>query len=194
MHLDVPSPLADATLEPAHSLQKWVCTLLSLAGVAGIAAIDSLTSFEVSLSFFYAIPVIFSVWFVGRWIGALTALVGVASWALADQLSGHHYSSEWIPFWNVCVRFSFLMLIVAGAYYARQQLQQSRSRTAALEQALPVCTCCKKIRDEDGAWLDLETYAMERLSTHPAPKLCPDCAKRVYIQKVSPQEPGTTRA
>lgn len=194
MHPEVSPHLADAMPEPAQTLQKPAYAVLSFLGVAAIAFIDSYTGFDISLSVFYAFPVIFGVWFVGRWIGALTALLAVAAWALADQISGHHYLSDWIPVWNACVRFSFLMLIVGGAYYTRQQLRQSQTRARALERALPVCTCCQKIRDEDGAWLDLETYALEHLSTQPVQKLCPDCAKRVYIQRVSPHESRTARA
>jgi hypothetical protein len=121
-------------------------------------------------------------------VGTLAALLAAATWLVADRFSGHHYSAGWIPIWNACVRFSFLMLIVQGAYYTRRQVQQSRARSNVLEQALPVCNCCKKIRDEDGAWLDVETYVLEHLSAQPAQKLCPDCAKRVYIQRVSPRE------
>ena len=182
------------TPERSHPLQNSLYAALCLAGVVGVGVVDYETGFDVSLSVFYAMPVIFGVWFAGRWIGTLTALLAVCAWTLADRLSGHRFSSEWIPIWNACVRFSFLMLIVTGAYYTRRQMQESRARTIALEQALPVCNCCKKIRDEKGSWLDVETYVMEHLSTQPAQKLCPDCAKRVYIQKVSPHESPPTRA
>lgn len=177
--------------ETAPFSQKVFVTTLALLGVMGVGLADYWTAFDVSLSVFYALPVIFGVWWGGRWTGTLAALLAVGAWSLADRLSGHQFSNEWIPLWNACVRFSYLLLIVTGAHFTRRQLQQSQARTKALEQALPICACCKKIRDEEGAWLDVETYVMEHLSPRPAQKLCPDCAKRVYIQKVSPQEPRT---
>jgi hypothetical protein len=180
--------------EPISSLQKVLFAAFCFAGIVCVGMVDYLTAFDMSLSVFYAVPVIFGVWFVGRWTGICSALLAVAAWSLADRLSGHQFSNGWIPIWNACVRLSFLMLIVTGAYYTRRQLQQTQARTVALERALPVCTCCKKIRDEEGAWLDVETFVMEHLATQPAQKLCPDCAKRVYIQKVSPQDTGTVRA
>src|SRR5438309_1303976 len=128
-------------------LPKWLFAAISLGGVLGVGVVDYFTGHEVNLSVFYALPVIFGVWFAGRWIGSLIALFAVITWVLADQIAGHQYASHWIPIWNACVRFSFLMLIVTGAYYTRKHLQQTQARTAALEQALPICTCCKRIRD-----------------------------------------------
>jgi hypothetical protein len=171
------------------SLSQPLATILALAGVLGIGTIDFLTGFDVSLSFFYALPVIWSVWLVGRGTGGGVALLSALAWAMADKYSGHHYSSQWILVWNAGVRFCFLLLIVTGTYYTRKQVAQNQARSVILERTLPVCTCCKKIRDEEGAWLDVETYVMEHLSAHPTQKLCPDCAKRVYIQQVSPNAP-----
>jgi len=44
-----------------------------------------------------------------------------------------------------------------------------------LEQLLPVCTQCKRIRDKAGQWVSLKTYT-DKLSDADAPCLCPDCA------------------
>jgi len=171
---------------------KWLIATASFAGILGVGVVDSVAGFDVSFSVFYALPVIFGVWFAGRWIGSLMTLIAVGIWALADLYSGHHYASQWIPVWNACVRFSFLMLIVHGAYYTRKQVQRTEARTAALEQALPVCTCCKRIRDEDGTWVDVETYVAEHLAALPEHKVCPDCSKQIYITKVAPQPVSNT--
>jgi hypothetical protein len=167
-------------------IPKPLAALAAFAGVVLVGCVDFFTGFDVSLSVFYAMPIILAVWTIGRGYGVFIALIAVGFWFTADRYSGHHFSTPWIMVWNSCVRFCFLMLIVMGSYYARRQLDQTRARAEALEQALPVCHSCKKISDEHGSWVDVETYLAEHLPTRPETKLCPDCAKRLYIDKVSP--------
>lgn len=44
-----------------------------------------------------------------------------------------------------------------------------------LEGLLPICSYCKRIRDEHEEWHVLETYVGERTETSFSPTLCPDC-------------------
>jgi len=168
------------------TISASVAVVLTFGCILLVGFADYYSGFEVSLSVFYALPIAFGVWYSGRLTGTVAAIVAVAAWILADHLAGHHYQNDWIPVWNAFVRFAFLMLIVTGAYYTRLQLRQSRARTAALESTLPVCTCCKRIRGEDGAWVDVETYIAEHFPTEPEAKVCPDCSRNLYVDKVSP--------
>jgi transposase len=45
---------------------------------------------------------------------------------------------------------------------------------------IPICSSCKKIRDEKGSWNILEQYLMEHSSAVVSHGLCPDCAKNMY--------------
>ena len=47
----------------------------------------------------------------------------------------------------------------------------------ALQGMLPVCTTCKKVRDPQGYWSELETYLRDRASAKVEEALCPDCAR-----------------
>jgi PAS domain S-box-containing protein len=47
----------------------------------------------------------------------------------------------------------------------------------ALQGMLPVCTSCKKVRDPQGYWSELETYLRERATAKVEEALCPDCAR-----------------
>ena len=49
-----------------------------------------------------------------------------------------------------------------------------------LEGFLPICASCKKIRDQDGAWQQLETYIHARSEAQFSHGVCPSCAKRLY--------------
>ena len=179
---------------PPTRFSKARTLVVAVTIVVLVGVVDRWTGNEVNLSVLYALPVILAVWSADRWIGVLTAIAATVAYLMEDYFGGQHRSAPWIVAWNACVWFSFLMLIVTGAYYTRKQTRESEAGTAALERTLPICACCRKIRDDDGAWLDAETYVVEHFSTKLESKLCPECAKGVYIRKVSPQPRSSASA
>jgi two-component system cell cycle response regulator len=44
---------------------------------------------------------------------------------------------------------------------------------------LPLCSSCRKVRDQDGSWLPLEQYVRDHAhdGSH---GICPECAKKLY--------------
>jgi hypothetical protein len=49
-----------------------------------------------------------------------------------------------------------------------------------LEGILPVCASCKKIRDDKGAWNQIEAYIRDRSDAEFSHGICPDCAEKLY--------------
>jgi PAS domain S-box-containing protein len=60
------------------------------------------------------------------------------------------------------------------------ELQKALSTIKKLYGILPICSSCKKIRDDKGSWNQLETYIHEHSEAKFSHGLCPDCAKRLY--------------
>ncbi len=60
------------------------------------------------------------------------------------------------------------------------ELQNAVAEVKTLSGLLPICSSCKKIRDDQGYWNQIEVY----ISGHSAAKfshgLCPECAKKLY--------------
>jgi PAS domain-containing protein len=50
----------------------------------------------------------------------------------------------------------------------------------ALRGLLPICSSCKKIRDDGGYWQHLESYIAEHSEAQFSHSLCPDCLRRLY--------------
>lgn len=48
-----------------------------------------------------------------------------------------------------------------------------------LEGLLPICAYCKKIRDEGGSWVRVETYVEQRTEAQFSHGICPECAAKV---------------
>jgi sigma-B regulation protein RsbU (phosphoserine phosphatase) len=45
---------------------------------------------------------------------------------------------------------------------------------------LPICSSCKKIRDDKGYWENIETYIRNRTETEFTHGICPECAVKIY--------------
>lgn len=50
----------------------------------------------------------------------------------------------------------------------------------ALRRIVPVCSICKKIRDDRDYWSEVESYMKEHLSVDFSHSLCPKCAREFY--------------
>jgi PAS domain S-box-containing protein len=60
------------------------------------------------------------------------------------------------------------------------ELQQALAEIKTLHGILPICSSCKKIRDDKGAWQHLETYISRHTEAEFTHGLCADCAKKLY--------------
>ncbi len=55
------------------------------------------------------------------------------------------------------------------------ELQRSLTEVRTLKSFLPICSYCKKIRDDDGYWSELEQYLSAHTDARVEMNLCPQC-------------------
>jgi sigma-B regulation protein RsbU (phosphoserine phosphatase) len=53
-----------------------------------------------------------------------------------------------------------------------------------LEELLPICSYCKKIRDDQNYWQQMEGYINERTGSEFSHSVCPDCYTRVVVPEI----------
>lgn len=70
-----------------------------------------------------------------------------------------------------------------------RELEQEREQVKLLRGLLPICSCCKKIRADDGYWQNVETYIAGHSQATFTHGYCPDCAKRV-LQEITDGSAG----
>jgi DNA-binding NtrC family response regulator len=63
-----------------------------------------------------------------------------------------------------------------------QELRKALAEVKRLSGLLPICSHCKKIRDDHGRWHVLEQYIMSRTDARFSHSLCEDCVKEHYSQ------------
>lgn len=60
------------------------------------------------------------------------------------------------------------------------RLEKSSKEIRVLKGLLPICAACKKIRDEGGAWRQMESYIRDHSEAEFSHGLCPVCAENAY--------------
>ena len=61
-----------------------------------------------------------------------------------------------------------------------QELTDALAQVKTLSGLLPICASCKKIRDDNGYWQQVETYIQKHSNADFTHGICPDCIKRLY--------------
>lgn len=61
-----------------------------------------------------------------------------------------------------------------------KRLQASLAEIKTLRGILPVCTFCKKVRDDKGYWEQVEVYIRKHSEADVSHGMCPDCFKKYY--------------
>ena len=60
------------------------------------------------------------------------------------------------------------------------QAKLSNVLTKVLSGFIPICANCKKTRDENNNWVQIETYIQDRTEASFSHGICPDCARKLY--------------
>jgi len=59
-------------------------------------------------------------------------------------------------------------------------LQEALAAIKTLHGILPICSSCKKIRDDKGAWTQMEAYITEHTDAEFSHGICSECAQKLY--------------
>lgn len=71
------------------------------------------------------------------------------------------------------------------------ELRNAMSKIKTLSGMLPICACCKKIRDDKGYWNQIESYIKSHSDADFSHSICPECAKSLYpeyYKKMYPEQ------
>ncbi len=62
----------------------------------------------------------------------------------------------------------------------RDRLQEALGKVKKLSGLLPICASCKKIRNDQGYWSQIESYIRDHSEAQFSHGICPECAKLLY--------------
>lgn len=61
-----------------------------------------------------------------------------------------------------------------------QDLQRALCEVRTLSGLLPICSACKKVRDDTGYWQQIESYVQEHTGADFSHSICPECMRLIY--------------
>jgi phosphoserine phosphatase RsbU/P len=65
-----------------------------------------------------------------------------------------------------------------------ERILRYATQVRQLEEMLPICSYCKKIRDDKNYWQQIEGYINQHTGTEFSHSICPDCYQRVVIPEL----------
>lgn len=67
------------------------------------------------------------------------------------------------------------------------ELREAIEKIRTLKGLIPICASCKKIRDDQGYWNQVEVYISEHSEAEFSHGICPDCAEKFYGRFLKPR-------
>jgi hypothetical protein len=81
---------------------------------------------------------------------------------------------------KLLLRFKELIEAQLELVHTNCLLQDALIQVKTLQGMLPICAHCKKIRDDQGSWQQLEAYISQRSGAKFSHGVCPDCLREHY--------------
>jgi len=130
----------------------WICMTLGIAGMAG----RRIWSLYETLSYGQREDAFFDA------LGLATSVFMVTGVALIGPI------------------FEALKHFQAEQKRLIEELRDAMENIRTLRGFLPICSSCKKIRDDKGYWNQIESYIRDHTEAEFSHGICPECAKRLY--------------
>jgi len=94
--------------------------------------------------------------------------------------------------------FALVMWAILASYQAEhrrlvevnERLQASLDEVKTLQGLLPVCSWCRKVRDDEGLWTQIEQYVSTHTGAEFTHGMCPDCYERGLQEMQKMAGPG----
>ena len=63
------------------------------------------------------------------------------------------------------------------------ELEEALTKVKTLSGLLPMCSSCKRIRDDGGYWNQLESYVSNHSEAELSHSICPECYRQLYPEQ-----------
>ena len=97
-----------------------------LGAILILGIIDYYTGVELSLSFFYLIPVAIAAWALGKYSGLGYSVLSATVWLVSNLLSGLIFSNMFFGVWNTLIRFGFYGVVTILLTELHSALEEER--------------------------------------------------------------------
>ena len=169
-----------------------ICLILLIV----VFIMDSLIPLGVAGGVPYILVVLVALWSTNRRLPLYMAIAGSIL-----TIVGYYSSPAGGEMWKVLFnRALALFAIWTTAVLSLQrnkihwEKEKALSEVKVLQGLLPICSSCKKVRDDKGSWKQVESYISahsEALFSH---GVCPDCVEKLYADLDKHQQEKKSRS
>ncbi len=149
---------------------------------------DYLTEPFIKFPILFLVPITLASWYSGRWwgVGLAVSMPLVRTYFLRGAGAPEPITTMALnDVIRIVVLSAFAFLVDRTATQTRMLAREAR----VLSGLLPICSFCKKIRDQDGGWQPLEVYISRRSEALFSHSLCPECTRAHYGDRVHLLQP-----
>ena len=117
-------------------------------------------------------------------------------WLIAGTMCGGKPQGKFVEKYNSCIECEifqavmgddkvhklreFIFILIHSLSLKQLELKEALSQVKILSGFLPICSSCKKIRDDKGYWNQIETYIGNHSEAEFTHGICPNCAEKHY--------------
>jgi len=116
----------------AQQRRAWIIIEI-VAALILIAVLDSITSYQIRLLPFYAVPVFVLAWFCGKKWGIAVGLFSALLWWCANWFTGDPDLRSWIGIWEMSRHVGFFLIVALVGSALRTRSDIATERIALLE-------------------------------------------------------------
>jgi hypothetical protein len=122
-------------------------------------------------------------------------------WLIAGTMCGGKPQGKFVEKYNSCIECEvfqaamgddrvhklreFVLILIHSLGLKQLELKEALTKVKILSGFLPICSLCKKIRDDKGYWNKIETYIRNHSEAEFTHGFCPECAEKHYPELYS---------
>ena len=153
-----------------------------------ILGLDVLVPLGTEVSLLYLIPL----GFVAMWsspkqsthVLVIAAVCAVLTW-VGFFLTPPH------AVWSAVANRLLAVTVIGFTVMLSVSRKRAEDDLTVLRGLLPICSYCKKIRDDRGSWEQMERYIADRSQADFSHGMCPDCGEKHFLDIFSHTRPPT---
>ena len=117
-------------------------------------------------------------------------------WLIAGTMCGGKPCGKFVEKYNFCTECNvfqdaigddpvrklreLIIVLIHSLRLKQLEVNEAIANVKILSGLLPICSSCKKIRDEEGYWNQIESYIREHSEAEFSHGVCHECAEKLY--------------
>lgn len=117
------------------------------------------------------------------WLQVGTLCAGKVQGKFADKIelcTECEVYQEYVGDDPICNLRELVFTLVHSLNLRKQELREAQQEVKTLRGLIPICSSCKKIRDDQGTWNRIESYIAKHTEAEFTHSYCNDCIRKLY--------------